>query len=63
MLSAIKNTNLIILMTPWSEFKNINKYFNFIKKKSVIIDPHRVIDLKYLKKRSFEYFTLGRQEI
>ena len=40
MLSAIKNTNLIILMTPWSEFKNINKYFNFIKKKSVIIDPH-----------------------
>ena len=62
MLSAIKNTNLIILMTPWSEFKNINKYFNFIKKKSVIIDPHRVIDLKYLK-RSFEYFTLGRQEI
>ena len=63
MLSAIKNTNLIILMTPWSEFKNINKYFNFIKKKSVIIDPHRVIDLKYLKKRSFEYFTLGRKEI
>ena len=63
MLSAIKNTNLIILMTPWSEFKNINKYFNFVKKKSVIIDPHRVIDLKYLKKRSFEYFTLGRQEI
>ena len=60
MLSAIKNTNLIILMTPWSEFKNVNKYFNFIKKKSVIIDPYRVIDFKYLKKRSFEYFTLGR---
>ncbi len=63
MLSAIKNTNLIILMTPWNEFKNINKYFNFIKKKSVIIDPYRLIDFKYLKKRSFEYFTLGRQEI
>ncbi len=63
MFSAIKNTNLIILMTPWGEFKTINKYFNFIKKKSVIIDPHRVIDFKYLKKRSFEYFTLGKQEI
>ena len=63
MFSAIQNTNLIILMTPWGEFKTINKYFNFIKKKSVIIDPHRVIDFKYLKKRSFEYFTLGKQEI
>ena len=34
MFSAIQNTNLIILMTPWGEFKTINKYFNFIKKKN-----------------------------
>jgi len=62
-ISAMKNSSLIILMTPWQEFKNIKRYFNVINKNSTIIDPYRVLNFNYIKNRSFNYFTLGRKII
>lgn len=57
---AIKDSDILLLMTPWKEFKKVNKILNLIKnKKVVLIDPYRIIDLSR-KKKNFKYFTIGK---
>ena len=47
----VKNSNIIIIMTPWHEFKQVNKILRVQKKRKIIlIDPHQLIDLKIVKK-------------
>jgi len=57
---AIKDSDILLLMTPWKEFKKVNKILNLKKnKKVVLIDPYRIIDLSR-KKKNFRYFTIGK---
>jgi len=56
----IKNSNVIILMTPWAEFKKIGKMLKIKKKKIILIDPYRMVDFKIVDKKYIEYFTIGK---
>ena len=59
--SLIRNSEIIILMTPWPEFRKINKILKIQKKRKIIlIDPYRMIDLKIIKNKYFRYFTIGK---
>ena len=57
----IRNSNVIILMTPWPEFNKIDKILKAQKnRKIILIDPHRIMDFKVAKNKYIKYFTLGR---
>ena len=57
----LKNSNVIILMTPWPEFKKIHSFFKLNKnQKIILIDPHRIIDNEKIKRNRFKYFTIGK---
>ena len=47
-------------MTPWNEFKQIVKILNKQKKKIVLIDPYRIIDINLIKNKNVKYFTIGK---
>ena len=56
----IKDSNVIILMTPWKEFSQIEKELKQNKnKKIIVIDPHRILHIK--KNKNIKYLTLGKQ--
>ena len=58
---VIKNSNVIILMTPWPEFKNIDKLFKGQnKRKIILIDPYRMFNFKSINCKNFKYFTIGK---
>ena len=57
----LKNSNVIILMTPWPEFKKIHSFFKLNKnQKIILIDPHRIINNEKIKRNRFKYFTIGK---
>jgi len=56
----LKISNIIIIMTPWNEFKKIGKILNKQKKKIVLIDPYRIIDINLIKNKNVKYFTIGK---
>ena len=56
----LKISNIIIIMTPWNEFKQIVKILNKQKKKIVLIDPYRIIDINLIKNKNVKYFTIGK---
>ena len=57
----LKNSNVIILMTPWPEFKKIYSFFQLNKnQKIILIDPHRIINNEKIKRSRFKYFTIGK---
>ena len=61
--SAIKvfqNIDILIICTPWPEFRKIRNInlLNKIKRK-IIIDPFQIFDKNQLKKNNFIYKSLG----
>ena len=56
----LKISNIIIIMTPWNEFKQIDKILNKQKKEIVLIDPYRIIDINIIKNKNVKYFTIGK---
>ena len=57
---AVKNSDLVLLITEWPEFKNLN--FSKIKKlmrKPVIIDCKNFLDPKKFKDIDFDYYGVG----
>jgi len=57
---AVKNSDLVLLITEWPEFKNLD--FPKIKKlmeKPVIIDCKNFLDPKILKNVGFDYYGIG----
>lgn len=57
---AVKNSDLILLITEWPEFKNLN--FSKIKKlmrKSIIIDCKNFLDPEVFKNITFDYYGVG----
>ena len=59
--SVISYANVIVLMTPWPEFKKITNILKSKKsKKILLIDPFRIIKLNKIKNSKIKYFTLGK---
>ena len=57
---CIRNVDVLIISTPWEEYKKID--LNKLKNKmngNVIIDPFRVLNSKLLIDLGFQYHTLG----
>ena len=54
------NADLVILLTEWDEFKNIN-FKKVIKKKNFkIYDLRNLYDPSQMKKNKIQYFSIGR---
>ena len=59
--SVIVKSDILIIMTPWNEFKEIK--INYIKKKlkKIIIDPYNVIKHEN-QSSNFKFFNLGTKQ-
>ncbi len=59
-----KNSKIIIIATPWSQFKNISNYLSYLKKnKSIIIDPYNLLDSKTFLQNKIRYFSIGKKNV
>lgn len=57
---VINHSDILIIMTPWKNFKNIENLINRLKKKIIIIDPYKMINQTLIKKStSIRCFNLG----
>ena len=59
-ITAIEQADVLLVMTPWPEFRSINA--DDIAKSmtgKIVIDPYRVLDGKDLVEKGFIYATLG----
>ena len=63
-LDATEQADVLIVMTPWPEFRGITAY-NLAKTMNgrVVIDPYQVLDGVDLKKNGFTYATLGESMV
>jgi len=57
--SVIYGCEILIIMTAWKNFKNLEEKINKIKKKIIIIDPHKMLDQSLIKNKYLKYFKLG----
>ena len=58
---AIKNADVLIIMTQWSEFNNIKKKLIVSQMKgNIIIDPYGTLKKLNLEKYNFNYNRLGK---
>ena len=57
----IKNSNVLVIMTPWKEFTKIGKNLKKFKNKNLLlIDPYRILNLNIAKRKDLKYFTIGK---
>ena len=57
--NAVKNVNLIFIMTPWKEFRNLNSIkIKKILKGKIIIDPFGLIRGQGLLNNKVKYFSI-----
>ena len=55
-----KNSNLVILLTEWDEFKSID-FKKIIKNKRIkIFDLRNLYNTEEMKKSKIEYYSIGR---
>ena len=55
-----KNSNLVILLTEWDEFKSID-FKKIIKNKRIkVFDLRNLYNAEEMKKRKIEYYSIGR---
>ena len=57
---AIKNSDILVIATPWEEFRSID--LNKIKTQmngNIIIDPYKMLNEELLKKLNFLYYSIG----
>lgn len=61
---CIKNSELVFIFTEWDEIKNYN-IDNYIKymRTPIIFDGRNCYDLKILKDKRLEYYSIGRQPV
>lgn len=55
----IKKSDILIIMTAWKNYEDLEKSINKLRKNIVIIDPHRVINFSLIKNRHVKYFKFG----
>ncbi len=59
--SACKNTDMIIIMTEWNEFRDLQfEKIIYENKKPIIYDTRNIYDGNKVKKMGFEYICTGR---
>ena len=61
-IEAVKDSDLIFIMTPWKQFKILNsKKITKILSRKIIIDPFEVIVDKLLIKNNKKYFSINKR--
>ena len=61
-INAVKNSELIFIMTPWKQFKILNsKKITKILSRKIIIDPFGVISNKLLTNNNKKYFSIDKR--
>jgi len=60
MEECVNDSDMILLMTPWPEFKEIN-FSNFKKnvRKHFVFDTANILDAEMIKKSGFHYINIG----
>jgi len=60
---AIEDTNAIIIMTDWPEFKNLNwkKVNKIMQQQKIIFDGKNFLDVNNIINEGFEYYAVGRK--
>lgn len=63
-LDAATGADVLVIMTPWPEFKSLNvAQLAQIMQNKIIIDPFRVLLQEELQQHGFNYHTLGSNAI
>ena len=59
---AIKDTELLVIITEWEEFKNLDykKIYDLIKQK-VIVDFRTILNEQEMEKIGFKYYYIGKK--
>ena len=59
-LSAIKGCDVLIVMTPWQQYKKLplEKICKLLKKPN-IIDPYRKFDHRKILRKKINYYAIG----
>ena len=59
-IKAIKNSDVLLIMTPWPEFRKITskKLLDNMRGK-IIIDPYYILREQKLSQKGFNYFAIG----
>lgn len=61
LLESAKDSDCLVIVTDWSEFKTVDlKELKSLLKFPNIIDGRNIFDLKEIKKEGFEYISVGR---
>tara|TARA_A100001015_G_scaffold317783_1_gene435663 strand:- start:337 stop:1605 length:1269 start_codon:yes stop_codon:yes gene_type:complete len=56
-----KKSKVIIIATPWPQFKSISNHLNTLRKnKTVIIDPYNFLNSSQFLQNKIKYFSIGR---
>lgn len=59
-LEAVKGADVLVIMTPWPEFKQLTPVdLTKVMQNKIIIDPYRVLEVDAFLASGFEYFSLG----
>ena len=59
-LDAIINADVLLIMTPWSQFRSITAHaLSEHMRGRIVIDPYRMLDRGELLAMGFSYITLG----
>lgn len=59
--NAAKNADILVIITEWNEFREIDKIkLKKIMKNAKIVDGRNIYDPKEMKKLGFEYVSVGR---
>lgn len=60
-IDAARDADVLIIMTPWPEFKELNlTILSNVMRNKKIIDPFKVLNANSAKQHNFEYLTLGQ---
>ncbi|MCC6866456.1 MAG: UDP-glucose/GDP-mannose dehydrogenase family protein [Ignavibacteria bacterium] len=58
--SALKNSDGLILVTEWNEFRLLDiKRMKKLMKKLVVFDGRNIYDAKFMRKNGFKYYGIG----
>ena len=57
---ACKNVDLVIIHTEWEEFKALDFKKLYRKKKFKIYDMRNLYSVELMKKKGFNYYSIGR---
>lgn len=61
-INAVKNSELIFIMTPWKQFKILNsEKITKILSRKIIIDPFGIISNKLLTNNNKKYFSIDKR--